>query len=140
MIADEVRLFLAACLLGVGFGLLWEVFRAFRLLLPAGGRLNFFLDGGFFLVVMAVDFLFFLSRTYGQLRLFLLIGEGLGFLCFWGTIGRPVRWMTGGIARVIRLITGKIWQFICRISGKIQNKIVQKSEISAKKPDSEKLT
>ena len=140
MIAGEAMLFLLSCLIGVGFGILWDGFRVLRLLGPSGEKIVFIEDGLFFFAVMSVNFLFFLSRTYGQLRVFLLIGEGLGFLIYYLTVGRVVYFVMLRASRLVRTIITGIWQFICRIWRKAIFKTVQKDENPAKNPDSEKLT
>ena len=70
MIAGEAMLFLASCLLGVGFGAVYDLFRAFRLIFPAGKKAAFVEDGIFFVIFAAINFLFFLDRSFGRLRLF----------------------------------------------------------------------
>ena len=68
MIAGEAMLFLLSCLIGVGFGAVYDLFRAFRLIFPAGKKAAFIEDGLFFLLFAAVNFLFFLDHSFGRRR------------------------------------------------------------------------
>ena len=102
MIAGEALLFLAACLTGGGLGAVYDLFRAVRLVFPAGKAAAFWEDGAFFAVFFAVNFLFFQRSTFGRLRLFLLAGEGLGFVVYYCTAGRAVYWLLGGVVGGVR--------------------------------------
>ena len=75
MIAGEAMLFLLSCLIGVGFGAVYDLFRAFRLIFPAGKKAAFIEDGLFFLLFAAVagimvfisfDELLPAAREYGE--------------------------------------------------------------------------
>ena len=101
MIAGEAMLFLLSCLIGVGFGAVYDLFRAFRLIFPAGKRRRLS-KTGFFPPLRAVNFLFFLDRSFGRLRLFLLIGEGLGFTVYYFTAGKAVYFILGGVIGGVR--------------------------------------
>jgi hypothetical protein len=136
MIAGEVRLFLFSCLLGVGFGGVYDGFRVLRLFLPAGEKSVFLEDALFFLLVTAVNFLFFLSRTYGQLRLFLLIGEGLGFLLYYLTAGRAVYFLMLRLSRGVKRLLRSIWQVVYKIVQNSRRKTVCNDENAQNASDS----
>ena len=125
MIAVEAMLFLASCLLGVGFCAVYDLFRAFRLIFPAGKKAAFVEDGIFFVIFAAINFLFFLDRSFGRLRLFLLIGEGLGFTIYYLTAGRAVYFILGGVIGGIRRAILHIFRYF---SGKRRNKNVEGDE------------
>ncbi len=144
MIAAEAMLFLTSCLLGAALGVVYDFFRAVRLLFPPGAALAFAEDGLFFAVVGVAEFIFFLNHTYGQLRGFLLIGQGLGFLIYYLTAGRAVyclmRRLTRLLKGMVRWVCGRIiWivNKICR--GKIK-KTVQMAENPQNAPASAKST
>lgn len=144
MIAAEAMLFLTSCLLGAALGVVYDFFRAVRLLFPPGAALAFAEDGLFFAVVGVAEFVFFLNHTYGQLRGFLLIGQGLGFLIYYLTAGRAVyclmRRLTRLLKGMVRWVCGRIiWivNKICR--GKVK-KTVQMAENLQNAPASAKST
>lgn len=119
MIAGEALLFLCSCLIGVGFGILYDGFRVLRLFLPSGEKIVFVEDGLFFGIITVVDFLFFLSRTYGELRLFLIIGELLGFLMYYLTAGRAVYFLMLHLSRGIKRLCRKVLDILKTLFGTI---------------------
>ena len=131
MIAGEAMLFLLSCLIGVGFGAVYDFFRAFRLIFPAGKKAAFIEDGLFFLLFAAVNFLFFLDRSFGRLRLFLLIGEGLGFTVYYFTAGKAVYFILGGVIGGVRGLALRIFRHFFR---KKDVKNVEGDENPAKRP------
>lgn len=144
MIAAEAMLFLTSCLLGAALGVVYDLFRAVRLLFPPGAALAFAEDGLFFAVVGVAEFVFFLNHTYGQLRGFLLIGQGLGFLIYYLTAGRAVyclmRRLTQLIKGVIRWGCGKVVWIVNKIRRKRAEKTVQIAENPQNAPASAKST
>ncbi len=132
MIAGEAMLFLTSCMLGAALGVVYDFFRALRLLVPTGTALAFIEDGLFFAVVGAVEFVFFLNHTYGQLRVFLLVGQGLGFLIYYLTAGRAVYCVMLRLSKLIRGIIRRIFAAVVWIVNKIfqirSKKIVQMAE------------
>ena len=119
MIAGEAMLFLTSCLLGAALGVVYDLFRAVRLLFPPGAGLAFAEDGLFFGVVGVAEFVFFLNHTYGQLRVFLLIGQGLGFLIYYLTVGRAVYCVMLHLSRIIRGCLQRVWKALVWIVNKI---------------------
>lgn len=117
MIAGEALLFLCSCLLGVGFGVVYDGFRVLRLFLPSGEKIVFVEDGLFFLIITVANFLFFLSRTYGELRLFLIIGELLGFLIYYLTAGRAVYFLMLHLSRGIKRLCGMVFHIFAKLFG-----------------------
>ena len=140
MIAGEALLFLSSCLLGGSFGVLYDGFRVLRLFIPTGEKLAFIEDGLFFLLITAMNFLFFLSRTYGTLRVFLLVGELLGFLIYYLTVGRAVFFLMLHLSRGIkRAFHGTIHicaKIISIVARKFRNKTVDTDENIGNQPDS----
>lgn len=132
MIAGEALLFLCSCLLGAGFGIVYDGFRVLRLFLPSGEKIVFIEDGLFFLIITAVNFLFFLSRTYGELRLFLLIGEFLGFLIYYLTAGRAVYFLMLHLSKGIKKLCRITFHIFAKLFGIIahnkKNKTVNNNE------------
>ncbi len=144
MIAGEAMLFLTSCLLGAALGVVYDFFRTLRLLIPTGSGLAFIEDGVFFACAGAAEFIFFLNHTYGQLRVFLLAGQGLGFMVYYLTAGRAVHCVMLRLSKIIRAIIRRIaagggW-IINKIFRKISNKTVQTDENIQKGSTAEKFT
>ena len=78
-IADQLRPFLLAVLLGLGAGLWYDLLRAVRLRLP---RLTGAADLLYCLTAGTALFLFVLRQAEGQLRGFVLLGAGGGCILF----------------------------------------------------------
>lgn len=89
-LSHQALSFLQAVLLGGALGVLYDGFRIGRLFGKAGAVRVFFADLLFsFLAAFATAV--FLSRSYyGEVRFFLLAGEGLGFLIYFNTLGALV--------------------------------------------------
>lgn len=132
MIAGEAMLFLTSCMLGAALGVVYDFFRALRLIVPTGAALAFVEDGVFFAVAGVAEFVFFLNHTYGQLRVFLLVGQGLGFLIYYLTAGRAVYCVMLRLSKLIRAVFRWVFNCVIWILNKIlrlnRKKIVQTAE------------
>ena len=87
-IADQLRPFLLAVLLGLGAGLWYDLLRAVRLRLP---RLTCALDLLYCLTAGAALSLFVLRQSDGQLRGFILMGAAGGCFIFFALFS-PVKY------------------------------------------------
>ena len=132
MIADEVKVFLLACIAGGGLGLVYDLLAGARLLFPSKRTATFLLDGVFFAVAGWVSFLLFQAVSYGRVRGFLLIGEWLGAVIFRLSAGRCVRFFLFGTLRRLK----EIAHIVHFKSGKT----VQSNENEEKIPASQNLT
>lgn len=82
--------FLLAMLVGGLLGAVYDLFRISRLTF-GGGRVGiFFQDLVFFLFCTIVTFLFLVVDNSGEIRAFLLVGELLGALLYFFTLGKLV--------------------------------------------------
>ena len=70
--------------LGLGFimGLVYDIFRLFRILFSKGKVGYFITDILYCIVFSFCTFLFFITVNEGQLRFYLLAGEILGFIIY----------------------------------------------------------
>ena len=108
-IADQLRPFLLAVLLGLGAGLWYDLLRAVRLRLP---RLTGAADLLYCLTAGTALFLFVLRQAEGQLRGFVLLGAGGGCILFFTLFSAALRpvwefWLDGG-AEFLHLLA---WPF-----------------------------
>ena len=132
MIADEVRVFLLACIAGGGLGLVYDFLAGVRLLFPSSRTAAFLLDGVFFVVAGWVSFRLFQAVSYGRVRGFLLIGEWLGAVIFRLSVGMCVRFF---LFSAVQRLKG-----IAHIVHFKSRKTVQSNENEEKIPASQNLT
>ena len=82
-IADQTRLFLLALGLGFLLGIVYDLFRVVRMAFTMRRAGVFIQDVLFFLTCAAVTFVFLLAVNQGEIRGFIIAGEGLGFLIYY---------------------------------------------------------
>lgn len=114
-LSKQAVAFLWAVLLGGGLGAVYDVFRVARIL-RARERpiLVFFEDLLFALIAALASALCFAHTNYGQVRLFLLVGEALGFLIYFFTLGVFIGALARGVARILRAICALFRRFFAR--------------------------
>lgn len=86
---------------GVLLGAFYDSLRVLRMVLGGGKRRQFFMDLLFMTVAAPVTFLVALAAEAGQLRFYILAGEGIG-LCLWAlTFGELTVWAAQLISRLL---------------------------------------
>lgn len=123
------RLLAASLLLGIGLGLVYDLFRIRRLafssrLLPkkqaprALTLLDRFLLHGedllFGLIAGVATAILYFALSRGRLRLMAIVGEGIGFLLYRASLGRLVMLCADSILRVIARICRSIARYLIR--------------------------
>ena len=78
--SHQLLTFLFAIVLGLLFCLLYDIFRALRVAVHFSNIAIAVQDILFWAVCAFLNFLFFLARTSGEIRLFVIIGIVIGFL------------------------------------------------------------
>lgn len=136
--------FLLALGAGVVLGAAYDSFRILHLVLGGGKGQRFLFDMLFMTVAALVTFLTALAAEAGQLRFYLLAGEGIG-MCAWAlTFGELTLWAASVIAAFLRWLRRlgrwlmrpiyrtirRVMRFFCRQLGKIPKNISQKPKKS----------
>jgi len=85
--SQQALAFLWAVVLGGGLGALYDLFRIGRILKKKWAFTVFCEDLLFSLLAALATAWSFTFTNYGQVRLFLLVGEGLGFMIYHYTVG-----------------------------------------------------
>ena len=85
---SQVVGFLYSIILGVIFALIYDLFRAYRIVKPQSNLLVFLQDIVYFIFTTLLTFIYLLSITNGEVRAYILIGIFLGFLLFLFTISK----------------------------------------------------
>ena len=124
-LSDQAIAFLWAVLLGGGLGAVYDVFRILRILRRRTPWLIVFGEDLLFALLAALSTAFCYTLTnHGQVRACLLVGEALGFLIWFYTVGAFVTHLARLIARLLRKIEGWLGRFFNQmqgILGKIMN-------------------
>lgn len=127
-IHEETLLFLASVLLGCGLGILFDLLRTLRMLLP---HKSWFvaLEDVLFLLVWAGAVVSFTSAfAKGDLRMYYILGNIIGFVLYRLILGNPVtsllRRIFGGIFRLLRWILRPVTALLVRIHRKCKSKFV----------------
>lgn len=110
IVSNQTMVFLYSCLLGVGLGVCYDVFRILRVAFPLGTVVTFVEDIIYFAIAAVATFTFLLYFTQGQLRVYVLLGELLGFIVYYFTIGFVVIKISKTIVSGIRFVLRGVYQ------------------------------
>ena len=102
MFLKELWIFGYSCLLGVGLGILYDVFRIIRMLINKRNITIFLQDVIYFIVSGLITFLFVLGINEGQSRFYILAGEGIGWIAYHITLGEKIYRSSENIVKIIR--------------------------------------
>jgi len=121
-IADQTRLFLHSLGFGFSLGVLYDLFRVVRLAVAPRGRRGYLLaqDIVYSVICTVLSFFFFLAVGDGALRGFAFIGEILGWLVYYFSLGavamRVSEWLVVRLRRfsraALRLLTSPFLRFL----------------------------
>lgn len=122
MFLKELWIFGYSCLLGVGLGILYDVFRIIRMLINTRNITIFLQDIIYFIVSGFVTFLFVLGINEGQSRFYILAGEGIGWIAYHITLGEKIYHCSENIVKMIRNkfrnFSNNIYRYIKKIFSK----------------------
>lgn len=94
-------------IMGVIFGILYDVLRAVRIITNFKNFTVFFQDILYFFIIANITFIYFLSVTNGEIRFYILIGTFIGFLAYFFTISKFVILLFKILfSRTLKLIIG----------------------------------
>ena len=102
MFLKELWIFSYSCLLGLGLGILYDVFRIIRMLINTKNITIFLQDVIYFIVSGLITFLFVLGINEGQSRFYILAGEGIGWIAYHITLGEKIYRSSENIVKIIR--------------------------------------
>ena len=125
-VASQTQVFGLSCLFGVVLGIYYDVFRIIRLVVRPGKKAVFFYDVLYLLSCGVFTFLFCFAVNYGEVRFYLLAGEGIGWCLYHLTLGELIMrcsaFLTGVIKRVLLFLRRHITAPVVRLCGKIKTK------------------
>ena len=82
--------FLYSLIVGLGIGVVYDVFRIARIILPKAKAVIFFEDLLFCLIAAVIMSIFIFNAGYGIVRGYALFGSGIGFTVYYMTVGKIV--------------------------------------------------
>lgn len=119
IIISQVSVFCYACLLGVGLGFLYDIFRIFRMMINHHYIGIFIQDVIYFAVSGVVTFLFVLTINKGETRFYILAGEGIGWIGYHLTVGEIIYRSS---EKIVAYFNKRINNFVNKIKIKINSK------------------
>ena len=135
-VREELTLFGLSCLAGAVIGLCYDALRALRLMIRHGIWLTAFEDIAFLAGYAVFLSAFAAAEARGELRLYYVLGNALGFTLYYFTIGsiviRIFRKLFGVAAAVFRLVTAPIRRLYVLLRKKARVKFVGSSKILTK--------
>ncbi|MBE6905618.1 MAG: hypothetical protein E7476_05065 [Ruminococcaceae bacterium] len=130
-VAEQTWMFLASVALGAALGVCYDVFRILRIAIPHRTVAVVAEDILFFALCAAATFCFLLAAGDGQLRAFIIIGEAVGGILYYCTIGVLIigiaRWIIAAIKWVFHMIwkifIRPVWSMAKKIAGFFSKKL-----------------
>lgn len=121
--SQQLHLFLLSCLFGIPLGILFDIFRVFRSIIPHGKiavaleDLLFFGIYGIFLMCFTV------TEARSEFRFFYSLGNLLGFVLYYITVGSAIIKIIRKIMFIIKKILCRIFSPFIRKSASVRRKI-----------------
>ncbi len=128
-VTEQTWLFLWACLIGVGLGIVYDCFRVLRIVLRHKFVAVFIEDVLFTVFYALCLFIYMTECSRGQIRFFIIIGSLLGFIVYLLTVGSLVVTIFRSIVWLIRKTLRRIYELIFAPIKKAFIIIVQKLNI-----------
>ena len=117
-LSDECLIFLYSVILGAGLGIVFDVFRAIRAVIPHNDFFVAFEDILCMLVWTLSLVIFSVELSGGNIRFFCFFGMFLGFLIYFFSVGKLVITLIRGISsfvrRILKAVFGGIYGFLRR--------------------------
>ena len=132
-VSEQTWLFLWACVIGVGLGILYDFFRVFRILVKHNKTAVFVEDVIYTFFFAMTLFVYSTERARGELRFFIFLGAFLGFLVYTLTVGYVIVSIIRKIVTFIYKVLHKIYikisvpikKAVCTVVQKLQKKFVK---------------
>ena len=131
-LAEQTEIFFYA--LGFGFllGILYDVFRTLRLIISGSKSFVFFMDLLYFTVCAFLTFCFIMVADSGRVRIYVALGEILGWFIYYFSFGAIALKVSNAIIRFFRRIFKAISKPFKRIFSILWRKISKFGDFSKK--------
>ena len=132
-VSEQTWLFLWACVIGVGLGIVYDFFRVFRILINHNQTAVFVEDVVYTFFFAMTLFVYSTERARGELRFFIFLGAFLGFVVYTLTVGyiivsiirRVVTFIYKILHAVYIRISVPVKKLVCTLVQKTKNKFVK---------------
>jgi len=135
-VREELTLFGLSCLAGAAIGLCYDALRALRIAVRHGIWLTALEDIGFLAAYAVFLSAFAAAEARGELRLYYVLGNALGFTLYYFTLGsviiRLFGKLYGALAALFRLLTAPLRRLYVLLRKKAGVKFVGSSKILPK--------
>ena len=111
-IAGQTWTFLGGILLGAVLGICYDLFRVARIIISHPPALVAVEDILFFGICTVGTFLYLLGAGYGEIRMFVLVGELVGFSLYHCTLGALAVRLVQAILNILRRIFSLLWRLL----------------------------
>lgn len=121
-IAEQTQIFLYS--LGFGFllGVLYDVFRTLRLIISRSKSFVFFADLLYFILCSFLTFFFIMVVDSGRVRLYVALGEILGWFIYYFSFGAIAIRFTNTVTTFFRRVFSGVFNLIKRVFFKFGRK------------------
>ena len=133
-VAQQANTFVYSVALGALLCAVYDVFRIIRIAFGAKQIAVFVEDMVFSLIALILTFVFVITFNNGEVRFFVLIGELLGFIVYYFTVGRAVMLLSKAIINLVKKIFSFIYTPFVKVCKVIGTKIKQKKKKQEKNP------
>jgi len=120
-VTEQFVIFLFSILMGVILGIIYSVFKVFRMIFKMSIVQVFFLDIFYFIFSSILTFLFIIAVSTGEIRLFIIAGEIAGFFIYYITLGNLLTRFIVFIMKITRKIVFKIKKIVILIIKPVKN-------------------
>lgn len=110
----QTLIFLQSLLMGAALGAVYDLFRIFRIAVPLPAGAIVAEDVIYFVFCGFMSFFLMMTVNFGQVRFFILLGELIGFLLYYLTIGALVMKGARQIIFGIRFFFRLVWKWMLR--------------------------
>ena len=110
LVTVQTMIFLRSLAIGAVLGVVYDLFRIFRMTVHCGSVSIFIQDCIYYFFCGLVTFSFMLNSSAGQIRFFILLGELLGAVIYLTTLGVLVMKVSSGVIRFIRWLLGWVYK------------------------------
>ncbi|MBP1564300.1 MAG: spore cortex biosynthesis protein YabQ [Oscillospiraceae bacterium] len=89
-INEQLKLFLLSCLLGIPVGIIYDIFRIIRIILPHNHVLTAIEDVLFFIIYSVILMCFTISAARADFRVYYIVGNIIGAGAYFFTVGNVI--------------------------------------------------
>ena len=136
-VSEELRLFGMSCIMGAAIGVAFDAVRAVRLIFPHNKLLVAMEDTAFLLFYSAALTAFAAAAARGDLRMYFVVGNILGFLIYFVTLGsivmKTMKKLFLMAAACLKLILRPLELFFAPLYKKVNVKFVRNLQIIVKR-------